>query len=78
MAKRRAGRPGRLVEVDRSLLERDEDREPGEELRDGGPRQLGVTRPMRRDDGVRERHSSGSGARAPAFDGAQRLHRTGY
>src|SRR4051795_10902431 len=74
MPERRARRPGRLVEVDRSLLERHEERQAGEQLRHGRPRHLGLGRTLRRDDLVGPRHSGGRGARAPAFDGAQRLH----
>src|SRR6185437_14131260 len=74
VAERRARRTGRLVEVDRPLLERDEDRQPGEELRDGRPGELGVSRPMRRDDAVRARNPGSCRACAPGVDGAQRFH----
>ena len=79
MAKRRAPRrPGRVVEVDRPLLERDEDRKPGEELRDGGPRQLGVLRTVRRDDSAGPCDPGGGHPRVPAVDRPQRVHSAGY
>ena len=74
MPQRRARRPGRLVEVDRPLLERDEDRQPGQELRHRRPRELGVarrraSRRRRRRAPLRRRPTPRPSRRSP-----QRLH----
>jgi hypothetical protein len=74
VAHRRPGWACGLVEVDRSLLECDEKREPRQELRDGGPGQVRVARTVCRDDAVGPRHSRRSDACVPAVDRAQRLH----
>ena len=67
-AERRARRPGRLVEVDRPLLERDEEREAGEELRHRRPAQLDVARPVHADLAAGARHAGRRGACAPVVD----------
>ncbi len=71
---RRAGRACGLVELDRPLLDRDEQREAGEQLRHRGPAQLPPARPVRRDDAPGAGDAGGGDAGSPPVDRAQRLH----
>ncbi len=64
----------RLVEIDRPLLDRDEHREPGEELRDGRPAQRHTEVAVNRRRTVDTRDSRGRVACAPGLDRDQCLH----
>ena len=69
---RRAGRPGRLVEVDEPLLRGDEHRDRGRELRHRRPREAAARVAARRLD--RAGHADGDVLARPSVDLAQRLH----
>src|SRR6476619_1720602 len=71
MSQSGARRPGGLVEVDRPLLESDEDRQPGQELRHRRPREHALRVAVLRRDPPRD---AGSRTRLPAVDEPQRVH----
>ncbi len=75
---RRAGRPGRLVQVDRPLLDRHEHGERGRRLGHGGPAKLEVARPELGDHLARAQAGSRSVRRRPALDLAQGVHGARY
>ena len=74
MAEGRAGRPGRVVEVDDSLLERDERRRRGEELRHRGPAELPLELAARGEHAAGPDDRDGDVRDGPAVNLTQRLH----
>ena len=64
----------RLIEIDRPLLDRDEHREPGEELRDGRPAQRHADVAVNGGGTVDTRYTGRCMACAPRLDRAQCLH----
>ena len=74
MAQRRAGRAGRVVEVDDPLLDRDEHRDGGRELRHRRPAERRVDAAVRQRRPVRVHHGHGTGGARPAVDLPKRLH----
>ena len=76
---RRAGRPGRLVEVDRPLLGGDEAGERGDRLRHRGPAVLAAAVAVsRRPCPPRDDDAGGDVLGRPALDGSQSVHCAGY
>ena len=68
MAKGRAGRAGRLVEVDDALVDGGQHRERGNELRDRGPAEAVVVGPVAREDAIGPDDGRGGVGRAPRVD----------
>jgi hypothetical protein len=69
VADRRARRPGRLVEVDRAVLDRSEDGEGGRELRDRRPTEDPLRIAVMADHAICVRQGHGSVGRSPSIDG---------
>jgi hypothetical protein len=71
---RRAFRPGRLVQVDRSFLRGHEGRVRDEQLRHGAPAEAVLDVAPLRDDGVGGRDARGVVAGGPLVDLAEGIH----
>jgi enamine deaminase RidA (YjgF/YER057c/UK114 family) len=78
VADRRAGRPGRFVEVDRPLFGRDQDGQCGDRLRHRSPTELPVARAFGREDLATSDDARRDVVGRPVLHLTQRVHGGGY